>query len=218
MSKLSLVEGTVLPSSWTRPGWMRNERVTAGWSETAEGIWSQLEAADAKLEEQAAAVSPVPLLASISCTHDTQTNYSAPNRFYLFGCSCRSRFAPNLTRWVCLAAVGPDRPPCPWCSGPRPRGDLLHLPPPRWSCWCHWRSLLAHHAGLVTQKKKENRASTLLKTEMNNENNSLWFSEDFSDPLNAITSITWRSVTHLVTWGARWWVQVGQGAVLISVL
>lgn len=117
--------------------------------ETAEGSWSQPEAADAMLED----VSAVPTAAAPSHAH-TQTNSSAPSPFYLFGCSCRSHSAPNRTRWVCLAAVGPDRPPCPWYSGPRPRDDRLRLPPPRWSCWCHWRSPSARHAGLVTRKKK----------------------------------------------------------------
>lgn len=68
---------------------------------------------------------------------------------HLFGCLCPTLVGQGRTRPACL---GPGRPPCPRCSGPRPRGGPRHPPRPRWSCWCRWTSPAVRHAGLVDVK------------------------------------------------------------------
>lgn len=82
----------------------------------------------------------------------TQIDYFYPNS-HLSGCFYHFHAVQNPTRWVCLGAVGPDHPPCPWYSGPRLHADPLRLPHPHWSCWCHWRSPSVRHAGLAMRKR-----------------------------------------------------------------
>lgn len=86
-----------------RDGWEMREWWHAG--ETAEGIWVQPEAADAKWKAQVGSVSPVPTSASLSRTHAGQLlcskpllpiwlflslSFCAESDSLSFSCSCRT--------------------------------------------------------------------------------------------------------------------------------